>query len=191
VLRVTVDTNVLDDAKVERIGAAIDGLGVEIAPTTVTLRERRPNESEIDVLPVVETGVWNESRSEESVWGPAPPVYETLTIGESRLGMAALGGNESPSRFEAALAIMSNGSFPRPGERDSLTRGQRRQLRDAMIFEAHAREGRDVLVSDDRDFIGAGVREKLEAIGQTRIMSVNEFCEYCARDPSRSAESDS
>jgi hypothetical protein len=87
-------------------------------------------------------------------------------LDESRLGMAALGDDDSPFRFEVALAVMSNGSFPRPGNRDNLSPGQKRQLRDAMILEAHAREGRDVLVSNHRDFIGkdGAVRRKLEAL---------------------------
>jgi hypothetical protein len=60
-----------------------------------------------------------------------------------------LAGDDSPPRLEAILAIVSAGSFPKPGQRVSLTHGERRQLRDAMILEAHAREGRDVFVTND------------------------------------------
>jgi hypothetical protein len=125
---------------------------------------------------VQETGVWNESLWGEAVWGPSPPVYETLTLDESRLGMAVLGGDESPSRFEAILAIIGDGSFPRRGEREELTDGQRRQLRDAMILEAHTRNGRDVLVSNDVKAFGREKRSKLEAVCHTKIRTVDEFC---------------
>jgi hypothetical protein len=90
----------------------------------------------------------------------------------------------SPSRFEAILDVIGIRSFPKPGLRDSKTPGQKRQLRDAMILEAHAREGRDILVSDDvKGFIGKDGenRRKLEAICRTRIMTVDEFCEYAER----------
>jgi len=36
--------------------------------------------------------------------------------------MAVLGGDDSPSRFEAILAIIGSGSFPKRGERDDLTK---------------------------------------------------------------------
>lgn len=180
-LRVTVDTNVLE-GDMRRIRDAVKGLDVEIALTTVTLRERgttKPPEQSV----VAETGVWNESRWGEFVWGPSPPVFETLTLGESRLGMAALGSAESSQRFEAILAVTGNGSFPKPGERDELSEGERRQLRDAMILEPHAREARDILVSNDRRaFIGKDgeKRRRLEAICATRIMTVDEFCDEVA-----------
>ena len=86
--------------------------------------------------------------------------------------------DDGPALFDAILAIVGSGSFP-PGQRENLTVGQRRQLRDAMILEAHAREGRDVLVTDDvRGFVGKDgeKRRKLEALCQTRVMTVYEFC---------------
>ncbi len=98
--------------------------------------------------------------------------------------MAALGSDESTSRFEAILTVISNGSFPKPGRRGgSLSGGERRQLRDAMILEAHARESRDVLVSNDaKGFIGndGSKRAKLEALCRTQIMTVDEFCAYAS-----------
>jgi len=174
----TVDTNVLE-GDMERIRRACGGRDVEVAPTSVTLRERgMTSPAENSVVP--ETGVWSESQWGQFVWGPSPPVFESLVLDESRLGMAVLGGDDSPSRFEAILAIIGDGSFPKPGRRDTLTKGQRRQFRDAMIFEAHAREGRDVLVSNDRKaFIGQDgeKRRRLEAICGTRIVTVDEFCD--------------
>jgi len=178
VTRVTVDTNVLDQNKVARIHKAVEGLEVELAFTTVTERERPGSGLEFGVAnPVPETLVWDESLWDEAVWGNQ--VYETLTVGESRVGSAALGGSDSPSRFEEILAIIADGSFPKRGERGALTVGERNQLRDAMILEAHARDGRDVLVTDDlKGFIGpAGQkRQRLEALCSTRIMAVDEFC---------------
>jgi hypothetical protein len=177
VLRVTVDTNVLD-RDMARLRAASAGLEVEIAPTTVTLRERGQMSPTVDSA-VLETGVWGESMWGSSVWG-GPPVFETATIGESRLGMAALGGGESRTGLEAILVIISNGSFPKPGNRNGLSNGQRRQLRDAMILEAHAREKRDVLVTNDlKAFVGTSEekRSRLETLCRTRIRTVDEFCE--------------
>jgi hypothetical protein len=180
-MRVTLDTNVLDADKIARIHQAVEGLDVELAPTTVSVREHP--ESATPAGMVAETFVWGESSWGEGVWGPSPPVNETLTLGESRLGMAALGGDESPIRMEVILDVMTNRSFPKPGRREALTKGQRRQLRDAMILEAHSRDGREVLVSDDGDFVGwdGTVREKLEAFCGTRIMTVDEFCDYAFR----------
>jgi hypothetical protein len=180
-LRVTVDTNVLDTDKVRRIRDAVQGLDIELAPTTVTIRERPGNPPRAQVVP--ETMVWGESRWEEGVWGPSPPVSETWTLGESPLGMAALGDDESPSRFEAVLKVISNGSFPKLGARDSLTHGEQNQLRDAMILEAHARECRDILISNDvKAFIGkdGSKRRRLEALSGSRIMTVDEFCAYAS-----------
>jgi hypothetical protein len=176
---VTADTNVLS-SDMRRLREAVEGLDVEIAPTTVTLRERGVTSLPSDDAVVSETGVWNESRWGEFVWGPSPPVYETLTLGESRLGMAVLGGDDAPSRFEAILAIIGDGSFPKRGERDKLTDGQRRQLRDAMILEAHARDGRDVLVSNDVTAFGGEKRSRLEALCHTKIRTVDEVCREVA-----------
>jgi hypothetical protein len=176
VLRVTVDTNILSQ-DMQRLCEAVEGLDVEIAQTTVTLREGGVTPP--DETAVQETMVWNESLWGESVWGASSRVYETVTLGESRLGMAVLGGDESPGRFAAILWIIGSGSFPKRGERDDLTDTQRRQLRDAMILEAHARDGRDVLVSEDRKaFIGKDGKKRaaLEALCGTKIRTVGEFC---------------
>lgn len=50
-----------------------------------------------------------------------------------------------------------------------------------MNLEAHVREKRDIFVTaDSKHFIRHGRREKLEALCSTRIMTVEEFCEYMA-----------
>jgi hypothetical protein len=169
VIRVTVDTNVFGEAKMARMSRAADGLDIELAPTTVSLRERPLETSEPQWI-VRESAVWGESRWGEAVW--EEPISETAILGES------------DSRFEAILLIISNGSFPKPGQRDDLSKGEHRQLRDAMILEAHAREGRDVLVSDDaRAYIRDGRRERLEQLCETRVMTVEEFWEHAQALP--------
>lgn len=176
-VRVTVDSNVLR-GDLERIRQASDGVDVEIVPTTVTLREHGAlDDPRAELLP--ETGVYDESLYDSGAVYGGSPVYESLTLGESRLGMAVLAGDDSPPRLEAILAIVSDGSFPKPGQRANLTHGERRQLRDAMILEAHAREGRDVFVTNDRrGFVGKDgeKRRRLEDLCRTRIRTVEEFC---------------
>jgi hypothetical protein len=45
-----------------------------------------------------------------------------------------------------------------------------------MIFEAHVRARRHVLVSDDaRGFIAEGRRQQLEHLGRTRIVTLTEL----------------
>lgn len=178
-LRVTVDSNVLL-GHMTRLRDAAAGLDVEILTTTVTVREHGGALPSVNPV-VAESAVYGESFYDSgAVYGDAAPVvYETAVLGEWRLGMAVLGDDDAPSRFEAILAVIGNGSFPKPGDRDSLTDGQRRQLRDAMILDAHSRDKRDVLVSDDhKAFIGPdGVkRARLEALCGTKIMTVDEFC---------------
>jgi hypothetical protein len=51
-----------------------------------------------------------------------------------------------------------------------------------MIFDAHAREERDIFVSNDaRAFVGktGDVRRLLESTFRTRIMTIEEFGAYC------------
>lgn len=177
-ITVTLDTNAVDEQTRTRIERACRGRAVEIAHTTVTDRELEGSAVVTAPAALQETMAWGESRWGQSVWGGGR-VRETLVLDESRLDEAVLGGEDAPARFEAILDIISNGSFPRAGKRDSLPRGQRKQLRDAMILEAHARDGRDVLVSnDERAFIRDGRRGRLEALCSTRIMTVEEFLAF-------------
>lgn len=92
------------------------------------------------------------------------------------LDHAVLVSDTDTSRLEAILGIVSNGSFPPPGGRENLSNGQRRQLRDAMILEAHARESRDIFVTEDRKgFIANGKRGRLENLCRTRICTLDEL----------------
>lgn len=177
-LRVTLDSNVLK-TDLAKIRAAAGRQEVELAYTTVTLREEARDEGQ-DEFVVAETGVYDESTYDSgAVYAETPRVYETLVIGESRIGLAVIGSDASP--FEAILEIIANGSFPKSGKRENLSRGQRAQLRDAMILEAHTRDGRDILVSNDATaYIGKdGTRRQLlETVCQTKILTVNEFIDY-------------
>lgn len=179
-LRVTVDSTVLDERTIGRLNRAVEGLDVEFAATTVSSRERAHDRGqerlaashEELIAPPVEDPRWER------------PIYETAIIGEFRIGLAVLASEDAPRRLEGILGIISSGSFPKPGQRgENLTRRQRGQFRDALIFEAHVRDGRDIFVSDDRTaFIGKDgeKRDHLEASFATRILTVDEFCESVA-----------
>lgn len=168
-ITVTVDTN-LDDEDLEAIAAALAGVPHDIRPTTVTIRER-PGFT--DPNPILEGAVWGESHWGEAVFtGKAVP--EVAVHGEWHLGMAELAGDVN--HLETILNVISSGSFPPPGQRDNLTPGQRRQLRDGMIFEAHSRYGRQYFITrDQKGFIKSGKREDLEGLFKTRIRSPEEF----------------
>lgn len=171
-LLVTVDTNVLDERQITDLRASTTGVAVEFA--TVTVNERERGVVDLDVRVVPETAVWGESRWGEAVWGG--PIPELMVLDETPLGSGVLASDAGVDVFERVLSIVSSGSFPKPGARDSLTDPQRRQLRDAMAFEAHLRQRRHVFVSDDKKaFISHGRREALEALGQTHILTSTEF----------------
>lgn len=170
-LLVTIDTNQLDDHRIRRLRALLY-LPHELAFVTVTGRERGEVRWNIGSIP--ESLVWGESRWGEAVWGR--PIPEAWVLGESPLGAAVLGGEDHVDVLETALVVITDGSFPHSGKRDALTGGQLRQLRDAMIFEAHVRERRHLLVTEDaKGFISRGRRAKLEALGRTRILTPDEL----------------
>jgi len=101
-------------------------------------------------------------------------VLEVAVWDESEWGNSVFGGADN--YLEAIIQIISNGSFPKSGNRGQLTDGQRRQLRDAMILEAHAREGRQIFVTNDRrGFIDDGRRAKLQSLLKTRILTREEL----------------
>ena len=107
---------------------------------------------------------------------------EPFILDDSSLDVGDLSSLRGRTRFEVILAVISSGSFPPAGGRDALTEPQRRQLRDAMILEAHARDGRDVFVTrDSRGFINHGKRGALQALCSTEIVHPDEFAEYCQR----------
>jgi hypothetical protein len=178
---VTVDTNVLGETTIERLTRSVSGLEVEFAPTTVSGREWPERASRLRKM-VRESAVWGESQWGQAVW--RGPVYEAVVLGESFVGECVVVGEESASLVEEILEIIGNGSFPKPGDRDELTLGQRHQLRDAMILEAHVREGRDVLVSEDvTAYVRHGRRKRLEELCKTQIMTTDEFCDYAKALP--------
>jgi hypothetical protein len=152
ILTITLDTNAANSREVETIAREF-GAAVSI----VTVTDRELERSDIVSFPgsrLPETAVWDESRWGIAVWASA----------------------EKADLLESVLAIISNGSFPPVGSRSGLSPGERRQLRDAMILTAHAREGRDLFVSNDqRGFIREGRRERLEKLLGTRIVTVSEL----------------
>ena len=149
---VTLDTSVADD-----LVSALPNDGFEVTIVSVTDRETEgtPFQVQLRRIPQVpETGVWDESRWDHSVWG----------------------SGEDSECLDQALAIISNGSFPESAQRRSLSPGQRRQLRDAMILCAHVRQHRDIFVTNDlKGFIKDGRRDKLREAFSTRIMTRDEF----------------
>ena len=149
---VTIDTNVLPASSLVDLAR---NKGYEVAIVSVTEREVGQFDTRLhvqDLGTILETGLWG-----ESVWGKF------------------LWGNTT--YLESILKIISNGSFPKPGQRgQQLSEGQRRQLRDAMILNAHPREGRGIFVTDDkRGFLENGRREKLQSLLKTRILTREEF----------------
>lgn len=179
-LRVTLDTNVLAPDELSGIEESTRGLPIELAYVTVSVRELEGSGISLplgqDV--VFETGVWGESRYGECVWGG--PIGETFVLDESRLNEGILAADDDV--LESILWIISSGSFPAPRARGNLTAGERRQLRDAMILEAHWRERRDILLTDDaKAFMGkdGSRRKELERLCSTRIMNASEFRAFC------------
>ncbi|MGE0227467.1 MAG: hypothetical protein AB7I38_04040 [Dehalococcoidia bacterium] len=188
-LTVTVDTNNLAPREVARLEAAASGLPIEFAHVTVSDREMEGFEPQLAPAQILETGVWGESRWGEAVWGgpdgtASSSIPEAFVLGESRLDEAALAGDGESDRFERLLSLISRGTFPRAGSRDTLTKGQRRHLRDAMIVSGHLREGRDILISDDwtrTPSLLPAVRDLItNEFPNIRIMTAQEFVAYCA-----------
>ena len=180
VLLITLDTNLIDAAQIDQLSKRLEGTPHEFAFISVTERERG-FEIGFAGRKVVETMVWGESPW-GSLWGGPKPA--PFVIGESLLApddapsgrYDVLGGDHDVDVFEASLVVIGNGSFPRGGEREELTDGQRRQLRDAMIFTAHVRERRHLLVSNDQKaYVNHGKRQRLESLGATKIRTAAEL----------------
>lgn len=151
---VTIDTNVLPaDDLIERAKQK----DWDVASTSVTEREMGSGDARLSV-----PGLGH--------------VMETAVFDESPFGISVLGSEEDGKCFESTLQIIFNGSFPKPGHRNCLSDGQKRQLRDAIILCAHARDKREVFVSDDRKaFVDDGRRDALETLLRTRILTRKEF----------------
>ncbi len=154
VLRVTIDTNLLEQKGVADTAAR---LGFDSCIVSATRRETEGSSLESTAAShetIPEVAVWGETRWDEGSWGD----------------------EGSGACFERALVIISGGAFPRPECRAQLTRGQKRQLRDAMIFCSHVRDNRDIFISDDRKgFVNDGRRATLETEFKTRILTSGEF----------------
>ena len=150
--KVTIDTNIIPLQDIEDICRK---KGYKISTISVTNREVKNTKYEKDLKNVNklnETMIWGESPWGESVWGD----------------------NESKVVFEEILSIISNNTFPK--KRDNLSEGHKRMLRDAMIFEGHVRENRDIFISnDERAFVKNGHRKILENKFCTKILTKQEF----------------
>jgi hypothetical protein len=120
-LTITLDTNTLP---VEQALRALGPVPANVKITTVTAREVGSK--------------WEPELSQLEV------VAETWVMGESPMGVAAMGSQADADLFEKTLVAISNGSFPKRDARGHLTEPQRRQMRDAMIFCTHVREKRDI-----------------------------------------------
>ena len=153
----TLDTSAVEPDVVAH--AAV--LGYEIQVVTVTAREVEGTSFEV---PLVHTR----------------RVLELGHFGESRYGEAVYAGPNTRDVIKAILEIISNGSFPT--NRASLTDGQKRQLRDAMILEAHVRSGADLFVTvDARAYVRHGRRDMLEKRLGVRILLAREFLDLTCR----------
>ncbi len=150
--RVTIDTNILPADDFTELAKSRRW---EIKIVSVTEREMGHGDRRLQVSglgKVLERAVWDESEWDDCVFGVGDDFLENI------------------------IQIISNGSFPKAGCRGQLSDGQSRQLRDAMILEAHAREEREIFVTNDRTgFIDDGRREKLQNLLKTRILTREEF----------------
>ena len=179
-LLITIDTNTVDPKEVAPLEAMLTDIPHGIGFVSVTEREHG---YEIGYLGhrVTETGVWGESSWGSSNWsGPTPARF---VVGESTVAPdGAIPGNydvvgDDGNLLERTLSIISAGSFPKRGHRENLTSNVRRQLRDAMIFEAHVRAGRHVRCSEysDRSGFGCCVDRWRARVGAVWVSTVRSF----------------
>ena len=157
---ITLDTNVFDHSEVKKIEQAVQGLPIELIHISVTTRELEGTDFTLLGQEIVETGVWGESRWDQSLWGD----------------------EKTAALFEQILKVMSDGAFPR--NRENLSKGHQRQLRDAMILAAHARSQGNIFVTNETQAFGTKdsiSRRQLEQLCGTQIMNLNEFYSYCQR----------
>ena len=149
---VTIDTNVLPAQDLIELAAE---RGFDVAVVSVTEREVGSRNIRLQVNglgKLLELGIVDESEMDNFVVGSTDDYLEYI------------------------LQIISSGSFPKSGFRGQLTDSQHRQLRDAMILEAHAREKRDIFVTNDKKgFINNGRRDELQTVLKTRILTREEF----------------
>jgi hypothetical protein len=155
-MRITVDTNVLSPSN-DLVIARAEALAFDVRLVTVSGREAGTGSSR-DAAARLEA------------------VAEAGIFDESQFGQAVFAAEDEESRIEYLLEVIADGGFPAPGNRQTLSPGHRRQLRDAMIFSAHVREGRDIFVTgDEAAFLCRGRRSLLEGRFHTRILTPPEF----------------
>ena len=161
----TLDTNCIDHADLRAKAAEV---GAELAAFSVSRNETSGSSfsvhlKAVSVLPeqsVWKDGVWADGVWADRFWKSGPDVAYMREDGSHIVG----------DPFEDVLSVISNRSFPPPDARKTLSAGQRRQYRDAMILALHAQHRRDIFVSgDERAFIADGRRERLERMLGTRI----------------------
>ncbi len=119
--KITLDTNVLP---ARELLARAECLGLDVAVVSVTEREVEGTPFEVDLRRL-------------------GTVNETGVYGEARYGRAVYASQASAQSIDNILKVVSNGSFP--SSRADLSDGQRRQFRDALIFESHVRDHRESL----------------------------------------------
>lgn len=153
-MRVTIDTNIFPIDDILELAAS---RSIELVRISVTDREVVNAPVRLDgTTRVAENAVWG-----ESAWGGA--LFAS-----------------SDGSLEEILRIISNNSFP--AKRENLSDGQRRQLRDAMIFDAHLRTGNALFAScDKRAFLKSPVRDSLELKFNTKIVSRVQLLEILNR----------
>ena len=178
--KITLDTNILPID-----GSLLKNKPVETAVVSVTGREIENYKLSVELKnfkEIKETVVWDESKWGQTKWGPV--IYETAVVGESRLGECVVGSDKNVNVFEKLLEIISSGSFPKPGKRGNLNKGERKQLRDVMILADHIKDCRDIFVTEDvRGFIGKSgeIKNKIETLFKTKIMRKREFFDYLSK----------
>ena len=182
-LKVTLDSDILVAHRFNRveINKLIDEHKLDVGIVSVTKREMGNTFPKIKkVKNITETMVFGETNWGEGDWGgdEADEIPEAFVMGESGLG-TRLGPKDSKDRLENILQIISNGAFPKKGERSELEKGERSQLRDAMILEAHIRSKREIFVSNDKSAFGRDANDskrlKLQETFNVRIMNLDEF----------------
>ncbi len=122
---ITIDTNLADARELVQLAR---GAGIHVAIVSTSSRELGPTDIRDDEFDIV---------------------LEIMVLDESFLNGAVLASQADLDNFEAILHIISNGSFPRLGERGSLSAAEQRRLRDAQILTSHVAAGRDAFVTND------------------------------------------
>jgi len=151
-IKITLDTNIFPIDIDE-----IQENNIDIAIVSATERELNRTSWEKDLKKlnkILEVGVFDESHWDRSVYK-----------------------DEKLDKTEEILKIVSDNTFPK--DRSELSDGHKRQLRDALILNAHFQNKRDVFVTNDvKGFIKDGKKDKLEIMLDTKILNKVDFLIY-------------